>query len=149
VVARDGDSIGDGTRAVGARSRRVSVTLTSHLNALALRVENSVSHLVKTVSERVIMSVFVVISHSRLLVSRAVARILNSFLGNLHVFTVCRCSLGCVESFLGERDLLGESGTMSGSINGSTSNGYLLVILGSVCRGVNGGTGYTEIVFVD
>lgn len=45
VVARDGDSVGDSAIA-GAGSVRRSVALTDHLNALALRVEDTVSHLV-------------------------------------------------------------------------------------------------------
>lgn len=57
VVAGDGDGVGDGT-AASARSRGGGrgVRLAMNLNAVGVRVENTVSHLVQAVTEGVIVS---------------------------------------------------------------------------------------------
>jgi len=57
VVARDGDGVGNGS----GRTRRTGswgggVSLANNLNALTLRMEDAVSHLVNTVAEGVVVS---------------------------------------------------------------------------------------------
>jgi hypothetical protein len=92
-----------------------------------------------------IVSVFVVISHSRLLVRGAVARRLDGLLGNLYVSVVRRSSLRSVDSFLCEGDLVGVVRDVSGSIDGSTSHGDVFLEMGSMRRCVNSSTGYGDV----
>lgn len=63
VVARDGDGVGNTARLV---ERPRSARGTADLMVVVV-VEDFVGHFVKSVTDRVMMSRFVVISHSRLL----------------------------------------------------------------------------------
>lgn len=112
VVARNGYRVRDTSRADRSRGGRVGA-LTNQLNIVVVDVvvvvgEDFVGHLVQTVTKRVIMSVFVVISHSRLLGKRVgVARILYSFLGDLRALARGSNGLRGANSSASKLDLVG------------------------------------------
>jgi hypothetical protein len=86
VVARDGDGVGRAAAlaagASGARGALLDVIATA-----ALRVEDTVGHFVKTVAERVVVTLVVVVAHFRLLDGRCV-RILTCLLGDFNVLLI-------------------------------------------------------------
>lgn len=103
VVAGDGDGVGDRG---GGGGRAGTGALADNLGLVVVVVgvgNHLVSHLVKTLANRVILSVVVVIAHSRLLLrGGSVARELYSFLNDLGLLGVGWQGLGCVNGNTGD-----------------------------------------------
>jgi len=120
VVARDGHGVG----AVSLlRRRHAGAASLGHLSAvIAFRVQHAVSNLVESMTERVIVSVLVVVTHL-------------GFLGGGSGVT------GSVDGLVGELDFrLVEGGTGSpGSVDGRFAHADRLLVDGGVAGGVDGG----------
>jgi len=92
VVAGDGDGVGDkgvaGVTGTGTRSRGLDFDIVGVVVLIAARVNNAVSQLVYAVAERVVVTVFVVVTHLGLLVGARVTNWLDSVFGDLDVLLV-------------------------------------------------------------
>lgn len=114
VVARDGDSVGDGAGAIGAaRARGRAALLTDlYVNVLVVvmvvaRVNNAVSKVVNSLAERVVVTFLVVVTHLGFLLGAIEMSGFNG-LGDLYVLLVgSRTAVVSFNGVLVDTDVLG------------------------------------------
>lgn len=132
VVARDSNRVGHITAVRRRTAGTPGLAHLGHINLLAaaaLWVHNSVSHFVESVTERVVMTVLVVVAHLGFLAGGVVTGNFNSLLGDTRLLVI--------------------SGAESGNVDGRVVNVHgFLVGRRRVTSRVNGRTAYVDFLAV-
>jgi hypothetical protein len=152
VVAGDGHGVG-GVGILRRRHTRATAGLASlgHLDAvMAFRVQDTVSKLVESMTERVVVSVLVVVTHLGFLSGgRRVTGSVDGLFGELDVRLVeGGTRAGRIDSRLADADRLLVDGGVAGSVDGGLVDADGVLKGGTVGRAVNGGADYVDFVTV-
>jgi hypothetical protein len=149
VVARDGDGVGAGLGGRGGSLAAAGLADLGVLNTvLAFGVQDTVSKLVQSLAERVVVAILIVVTHLGCLGGGSVTGSVNGLFGDLDVLVEGRARSRSVDGRLGYADGLLVAGDVARSVDGGVVEVRGLLEGRAVAGGVDGGAGVGDFVTV-